>query len=246
MKLTLIPLFAGVLSLQAAPPPSTVPLTTLQLNGTAVLDSHGHINFTTTLNQAGSAFIPTPYTFGPTDEFGVFFVYQANLSTTSPPADGLAFIVQNTSSGPAYLGELGSGMGFFTGTTVPSIGVTFDYYGNAITGTPPGTLAIAQPQGVELVQTIPTLPVFGGGGTAGLRYAWIAYSNAANLMEVYYSNTSTRPATPTLQLTLPQDISSLCGGQIYIGFSAGTGSLDSIQSIGVVAVDVVNNGATRR
>jgi hypothetical protein len=241
MKLTLVPLFAGVLSLQAAPPPASVPLSTLQLNGTAVLNGLGHINFTTNLNQAGSAFIPAPYTFGPTDEFGVFFVYQANPSTTSPPADGLAFIVQNTSSGPAYLGELGSGMGFFTGTTVPAIGVTFDYYGNAITGTPPGTLAIAQPAGVELAQTIPSLPVFGGGGAAGLRYVWIAYSNATNLMQVFYSNTPTRPATPTLELTLPQDISSLCGGQIYLGFSAGTGSLDSIQSIGYVSVDVINN-----
>jgi len=236
----LLSLIAGALSLQAAPPTTTVPLNTLQLNGTAVLDSHGHINFTTTPNQAGSAFIPTPYTFGPNDEFGVFFVYQANPSTTSPPADGLAFIVQNIGS-PAYLGLGGSGMGFFTETTVPAIGVTFDYFQNGVTGTPPGTLAIAQPQGVELAQTIPSLPVFGGGGTAGLRYVWVAYSNATNLMEVFYSNTSTRPATPTLELTLPQDISSLCGGQIYLGFSGGTGSLDSIQSVGFLAVVVVNN-----
>jgi hypothetical protein len=170
----------------------------------------------------------------------VFFVYQASPGTTSPPADGLSFIVQNLSS-PAYLGLTGSGLGFFTQSAIPAIGVTFDYFQNAITGTQPGTLAVAQPAGVELAQTIPALPVFGGGGTAGLRYVWVAYSNATNVMQVFYSNTSTRPAAPTLELTLPQDISSLCGGQIYLGFGAGTGSLDSIQSIGFLAVVVVNH-----
>jgi hypothetical protein len=242
---SLLSLFAGAFFLQAAPPSPTIPLNTLQLNGAAALTSLGHITLTANLNEAGSAFIPTPYTFGPTDEFGVFFVYQASASPASPPADGMAFIVENLSS-PAYVGQSGSGLGFFTQTAIPAIGVTFDYYQNAITGTPPGTLSIAQPTGVELAQTVPSLPVFGGGGTAGLRYVWVAYSNATNLMQVFYSNTSTRPATPTLEAILPQDISSLCGGQIYLGLSAGTGSLDSTQSIGFFAVNVVNNDASVR
>jgi hypothetical protein len=233
-------LFAGVLAPQAIAASHAVPLDTLQLNGTAVLASSGHITLTTDLNQAGSAFIPTPYAFGPTGAFGVFFAYRARPSTTSP-ADGLAFVVQNTESGPAFLGFSGSGLGFFTETTVPAIGVTVDYFANAITGSAPGTLAIAAPAGIELAQTVPTPPVFGGQGVGGIRYVWVDYGNAANLMRVYYSSTPARPTTPTLQMTLPQDLSSLCGGQIYLGFSGGTGELDSIQSLERLAVDVVNH-----
>jgi hypothetical protein len=234
-------LFAGALSLPAASP-AKIPLDTLQLNGTAILNSFGHITLTTDLNEAGSAFIPTPYEFGSTGVFGVSFSYHSQPYSTSPPADGLAFIVQNTEAGAAYLGLPGSGLGFFTQTTIPAIGVTFDYYGNAITGSPAGTLAIAAPAGIELAQTIPSLPLLGGSGTGGVRYVWVVYGNAAKTMAVYYSNTSTRPATPALELTLPQDISTLFGGQIYLGFSGGTGALDSIQSIDSLAVDVVNDG----
>jgi hypothetical protein len=122
----------------------TIPLDTLQLNGTAAVNTAGHITLTTHLYSAGSAFVPAPYTFGP--------------STTSQPADGLAFIVQNTGAGPAYLGFNGSGLGFF---------------GNGITGSSPGTLAIAAPVGLELAQTIPSLAVFGGSGPAGPRYVWV-------------------------------------------------------------------------
>jgi hypothetical protein len=91
-----------------------------------------------------------------------------------------------------------------------------------------------------LAQTVPALSVFGGAGSAGIRYVWVVYSNAANVMSVYYSNTTTRPATPILEMTLPQDLSSLCGGQIYMGFSAGTGEFVSVQSIDYLAVDVVS------
>jgi hypothetical protein len=232
-----VPILMGTALLHAT---HLVPLNSLQLNGSATL-TNGVVVLTTNLDQAGSAFIPTPYTFGPNYSFVVSFAYQAAPSTTTPPADGLALVIQNTTSGPSYLGEAGSGMGFFTGNADPSVGVTFDYFQNGITGSQPGTAAIATPSGVEVVQTIPSLAVFGGGGTAGIRYVWVAYSNARNKMAVFYSNTSTLPATPILEATLPQDISSLCSGQIYIGLSGGTGSLDSIQSIGYLAVDVVND-----
>jgi len=228
---------AAFLPLQAGTP-QKVPLNTLQLNGTAILESSGHLRLTTNLDAAGSAFIPAPYAFGPSGNFIAYFVYQAEPSSTPTPADGLAFIIQNTGAAGAYLGLQGSGLGFFTQTIAPAIGVTFDYYGNAITGSPAGTLAIASPVGTDLAQTIPSLPVFGGSGSAGTRYVWIVYSNATNLMKVYYSNIGTIPATPTLEMTLPQDLSSLCGGQIYLGLSGGTGAFDSTQIIDHLAVSV--------
>jgi hypothetical protein len=208
-----------------------------------VLNGEGHVSLTTNVgNQAGSAFVPTPYVFGPADSFVVFFAYHA-LTNTEPPADGLAFVVQNTTSGPSFLGLAGSGLGFFTESELPAIGVTFDYYANGYTGSPAGTLAIAATAGADLAQTVPSLSVFGGTGAAGIRYVWVVYSNATNLMKVYYSNTTTRPAAPTLEMTLPQDLSSLCGGQIYLGFSAGTGEFVSVQSIDYLAVDVVSKTA---
>ncbi|MGC9946547.1 MAG: hypothetical protein ABSF64_09290 [Bryobacteraceae bacterium] len=238
---TLPLLLAGVLSLPAVAPADEFPLNKLQRNGSAILNNFGHITLTTNLNEAGSAFIFKPYQFGPTGKFFVSFVYHAQPYSTSPPADGLALIVENTGSGPAYIGLAGSGLGFFTQTAIPAIAVTLDYYSNEITGSPAGTLAIASPAGVDLAQIIPAIPVFGGSGNAGMRYVWVAYSNATNVMAIYYSDTSTRPATPTLEMTLPQDISSLCDGQIYLGFSGGTGALDSIQSLDFLGVDVSND-----
>ena len=196
------------------------------------MNTIGNITLTSDVYQVSSAFLPTPLTVGPKDSFAVYFSYQATplKNGSSAPADGLAFVVQNLGpTSASYIGMSGSGLGFFTGTSIPAVGVAFDYYTNAITGTPAGTVAISLPEGVAITQTTPTLPVFPGANS--YRSVWIYYYNSTKEMDVYFSDGMTRPATPILTTVLPVDLSSLMGGQVYVGVTAGTGQLGCSQTL---------------
>jgi hypothetical protein len=218
--------------------PGVIPLSSLKLNGRAYLLSDGYVRLTRNSNQASSAFVPTPFSLGPNDSFAALFVYQSQQELGQCVADGLAFVAQNTPAGPSYLGESGSGLGFFTGTVSPAIGVTFDYYPNQKTGTPANAAAIATPDGVDLVWTTPTPPALTGPGA--FRYVWVTYRNTSRIMKVFYSAALVPPATALLETTLPADLSSLFGGQVYFGVTAGTGSCYSRQFLIYLALDVVN------
>jgi hypothetical protein len=236
-RLTCFPLLLAALC--AAADPGPVPLNSLQLNGRAYLLNDGYIRLTRNSSEASSAFVPAPFTLGPNDSFGAFFVYRSQQELGQCVADGLAFVAQNTSAGPAYLGSDGSGLGFFTGTASPAIGVTFDYYPNQITGTPANAAAIATPAGVDLLWTPPVPPALSGPDEA--RYVWVSYHNPTKVIKVFYSATPAAPSLPLLEMTLPVDLSTLFGGQAYFGVTAGTGSCYSQQFLLYLALDVVNN-----
>jgi hypothetical protein len=218
--------------------PGQVPLSSMKLNGHARLLSDGYIRFTHNISQASSAFVPTPFPLGPNDGFRAYFAYESHQEFGQCIADGLAFVAQNTSAGASYLGEDGSGLGFFTGTPSPAVGVTFDYYANDITGTPANAAAIATPDGVDLVWTTPHPEALSGPDAQ--RYVWVTYDNPTKIMQVFYSATQTQPATPLLETVLPSDLSTLFGGQAYFGVTAGTGSCYSEQYLLYFALDVVN------
>jgi hypothetical protein len=230
-------LLAVLASLCAAATPGSVPLSSLQLNGWAQLMSYGSINLTNDNGQASSAFIPTPFTLGTNDSFSAFFVYQSQQEFGQCVADGLAFVVQSTAQGPGYLGEDGSGLGFFTGTASPALGVTFDYYANQITGTPPNAAAIATANGADLVWITPNPPALAGAGE--YRYVWVTYQRLNRIMRVYYSATPTHPVTPLLQTAFQVD-TSIFERPVYFGITAGTGSCYSHQDLISLWLDVQN------
>ncbi|MGA2133059.1 MAG: hypothetical protein ABSH50_12255 [Bryobacteraceae bacterium] len=227
-------------SLCAAATPGRVPLSSLQLNGSATfLQSEGAIELTSTTGQESAAFIPTAFTLGPTGEFVATFEYEARSVHDVCVGDGLAFVAQNTSAGASYLGLGGSGLGFFTLTDAPAIGITFDYYSNAYTGTPPNTAGIAVPIGMDLSWTTPDPPPYQPVPSPS-RYVWVIYKNATSLMRVYYSATPTMPSTPLLERVLPQDLSTAFGGQAYFGLTGGTGSCAAVQIINYLGLDISN------
>ncbi|HTQ56205.1 MAG TPA: L-type lectin-domain containing protein [Bryobacteraceae bacterium] len=227
-----------VFSLCHAANPGGVPLSSLTFNGWAGLLSDGYVRLTHNSSQASSAFVPTPFTLGQNDSFAAEFVYRSQQEIGQCIADGLAFVVQNSPAGPNYLGSDGSGLGFFTGTVSPAIGLTFDYYENAITGTPPNAAAIASPDGTDLVWTSPNPPALSG--PDAVRYVRVIYHNSSKIMRVYYSATPKPPTTPLLEMVLPTDLSSLLGGQAYFGVTAGTGSCYSAQVLLYLGLNVVN------
>ncbi len=238
ISLSLILYSAAVM--YGATPSSEVPLATLQLNGSAQLTSPGSITLTNEYYQAGSAFVRTPYSFPAGASFSACFFYQAQAPEPDVPADGLAFVIQNLGpNSPAYLGLSGSGMGFFTLSYYPAIAVTFNYYPNAITGSPAGTIAVATTIGANLIQNVPVLPVLPGPGL--FRGVWIQYNNTSRKLNVYYGNTTVQPTMPTLSTVLPTDLSTMLGGQVYFGITAGTGADYAVQQLKYFAVQVTTN-----
>jgi hypothetical protein len=212
-----------------------IPLSSLVLNGSAHMNNPGYIKLTEQMQQAGSAFVATPYKLNATSKFTFLFVYGSQKATSSVSADGLAMVVQNAAWGASYLGWTGSGLGYMIGSPVPALAVVFDHYQNVITGTPAGTVAVVDPSGVVLAQTIPTPAVFPAGT---MRYVWVTYDNSTRVLSVSYSDKNTMPSTPIIKLTLQQDLATMLGGQAYLGFTASTGALDAIQTLGYVAVSV--------
>ncbi len=233
-------MLAGLTVCNAASSSSAVSLNTLQLNGSAQLTSPTSITLTDNYYQAGSAFVPTPFSFPAGASFYACFFYQAQAPASAIPADGLAFVVENLGiDSPAYLALSGSGLGFFTLSYYPAIAVSVDYYVNALTGSQAGTLAIATTSGTELAQTVPSLPVLPGDGY--FRGIWVRYNDNTRLLTVYYGNTTTQPATPALTTTLATSLSTALNGQVYFGITAGTGALYSIQQLRYFAVEVVSD-----
>jgi hypothetical protein len=238
-RISLSLILSSTAAMYAASSSSEIPLATFQLNGSAQLTA-GSITLTNEYYQAGSAFVPTPYSFPAGASFFACFYYEAQTPEPDVPADGLAFVIQNLGpNSPAYLGLSGSGMGFFTLRYYPAIAVTFDYYPNAITGSPAGTVAVATTVGTDLIQNVPDLPVLPGAGF--FRGVWIQYNNLTRKLNVYYGNTTVQPALPTLSTVLPTDLSTMLGGQVYFGITAGTGADYAVQQLKYFAVEVSNN-----
>ncbi len=220
--------------------PNAVALSAFRSNGSAQIAGASPVTLTNSFYQAGSMFLPTAYKLGPKDSFEAFFTYQAQPSAGGLAADGLALVMQNVGLNAAdYLGLSGSGLGFFTLTPIPAIGVTFDFFVNAITGSPAGTMAISTPVGVNLAQVIPNLPVFPG--TGAYRAVWIQYNGAQRTLQVYYAGSNTPPANPILTTVLPTDLSTLLGGEMYLGITGGTGEFDAIQQVTSFAVEFQTN-----
>ncbi len=83
----------------------------------------------------GSAFLPKPIPFGPTDSFTAFFTMESGPGDTIPiVGDGMTFLMENTPAGPADIGEGGSGLSFFTQTVTPALAVTFNSRKTLVTG----------------------------------------------------------------------------------------------------------------
>ncbi len=232
-------ILSSTTALYGASVATQIPLNSFQLNGSAHLTGANSITLTNEYYQAASAFVPTPFPFPAGASFLACFYYEAQTPEPDIPADGLAFVVENLGpDSPAYLGLSGSGMGFFTLSYYPAIAVTLDYFPNAITGSPAGTIAVATTEGVDLVQTVPNLPVLPGAGL--LRGVWIEYNDTTQRLNVYYGSTTFQPGMPTLSTVLPTGLSTMLGGQVYFGITAGTGANYSIQQLKYFSVAVSN------
>lgn len=140
---------------------------------------------------------------------------------SAPPADGMTFTLQ--SQGLAALGDDGGGHGyasFFGNAVKPSIAVDvalFPQIGNHVN------------EQFALVQNGSLISPLAKATSPALLYGqpfwtWVDYDAKGHTMQVFVSQTATKPATPLVSAAM--DLSATVGTSVYAGFTAGTGGLD--------------------
>jgi hypothetical protein len=169
-------------------------------------------------SEAASWFATTPYSIA---GFTASFDYKA---AGASPADGMAFILQNSSAGVHALGGDGSSLGYGalanTGGTVisPSAAVEFNVY----SGHPPGT-AFATNGGTGNYHSTGNVAFWNGDQIQAV----ISY-NGSVLTETLTDLVN--GATYTANYTV--DLASVLGSKTaYVGFSAATGGGTSTQTV---------------
>ncbi len=150
--------------------------------------------------------------------FRVAFTYQSGQGTTTTRADGVTFCLQNTSAGTGAVGTGGASLGY-TGIT-NSLAIAIDQfnaqgYEYLTNGQDPATLG-------QYVETAPAVDPTNG--------------HPINVSIVYQTNVISLSLTDAVTLaTFVTNFTvgplPITGGPAYVGFTGGSGDLDSVQTI---------------
>ncbi len=150
--------------------------------------------------------------------FRVSFTYQSSQGTTATRADGITFCLQNTAAGTGAVGTGGGSLGY-TGIT-NSLAIAIDQfnaqgYEYVTNGQDPATLG-------QYVETAPAVdPTNGHPINVSIDYQTNVISLSltdAVTLATFVTNFAVGPAPIT-------------GGAAFVGFTGGSGDLDSVQTI---------------
>jgi len=214
--------------------PDFASTTGLTLSGSAVQD--GNLLRLTKAEgmKSGRAFRTEPVDLQ--QSFETSFAISMHDSTccivgTLKPADGMAFVLQ--SKGPTAGEGTGGSLGY--GGIAPSIAVEFDIFTNVgdpatdhvgivVDGNTVSHLQCANASGPTppCTGSLPS-PLYGAPV-----YAWVEYDAATQHLKVFVSQSIVKPAAPVLD----QQVSMTpLGASAYAGFTAATGSHNSVHDV---------------
>jgi hypothetical protein len=174
--------------------------------------------------EAGSAW--STARLDPARSFATFF----RLSLQGSGADGVAFVIQT--EGPGAIGRSGGGLGYgdLVGASPriavsPSVDIEFDTYGNPWD---PDYYHIAVTTNGRMQTPLVTRPSF---DLVCAPFAvWIYYDGPTHVLQIYASQSTTRPDAPVLAVTL--DIARVVGaGPAWVGFTGSTGLWTANQDV---------------
>jgi lysophospholipase L1-like esterase len=174
-------------------------------------------------NQAGSAFVKTPYTIGSDTSFNTRFQFRLSGGDGNNGADGMTFMLQNSAAGVNALGTLGGGEGY--STIGNSLAIEFDSFKSSWDSRVNQVSLLKNGNERSPLATANTPMDLNNSGALN---AWIDYDGATNQLSVFLANSTTKPATALLKTQV--DITSV-GTQAFVGFSAGTGGLTNNQDV---------------
>jgi len=205
----------------------------LQLNGNAVITGSQTLELTTASNtEAGSAYWTSRLNFDSQYNFSTFFTAKFS-NGSNPPADGIAFVIQNNTASAL---STGGGLGY-DGIT-PSLVVEFDSYYNGGWDPDANHIAIVE-NGDSHQMTNYADPPFTMSSVHSFN-VWIEYNGAIQTLEVRASTSNIRPALPLVSRVI--DMHALFGNaNLYAGLSGSTGGSYEQQEILSWLLDNVYN-----
>ncbi|MCH5372818.1 MAG: hypothetical protein JJ992_02490, partial [Planctomycetes bacterium] len=206
------------------------------LNGSAEFVFDNKLQLTTSGTfQAGSAWTTHPlsaeyhYSFSTSM---IIDVYAAGGVGDSDGlgGDGMAFVIQ--SGGSSILGGAGGDLGLPWNST-PYVAIEFDNFAGGIndSGTNGSHIGIDTSSGGSLGRA------FVGRYNGDLRgsdprYVWIEYDGLSDILDVYFSESATKPSIPTLTSTV--DFEAIFGStatSLNVGFTASTGQAVNVHEV---------------
>ncbi|MBN1853522.1 MAG: lamin tail domain-containing protein [Pirellulales bacterium] len=179
-------------------------------------------------DQAGAAWISNPFKFGEDYSFNTYMAIDVHSPAgqsdpDGPGGDGMTFVLQ--AAGNNRLGGSGGALGL-DGTGMAFVAVEFDSW---YVGSFDPNDSLPSHVGIDTsiagnLQRVGVAPFNGGESGANIRYVWIDYNGVTDLMEVFFSSTTDKPAVPILSTEV--DLAELYGGitELYAGWTAGTGT----------------------
>jgi hypothetical protein len=210
---------AALLAVLAPPLPSMAAdnaFPTMQLNGTAVLNTRQQLQLVDNYVSAGSAFVAAPITITPTTHFVSTFTVKLHKLKTLPQADGFSFMVENDPAGDQALGGDGNCIGICGISNFAAIG--FQSYSNDTVG-----LWYA-PQGSNYTQQLQPMNL--GYQTDALAVT-VTYDQPTTTLSFTATNASTGEVESNFYTV---DLSTL-GSALYVGFTGGSGGAESRETI---------------
>lgn len=201
-------------------------LPNFKLNGSALLNGTDLLVTPDQGNQIASAmYIPT---FAATSDVHIQLKLQITTTVTEG-ADGMTFVMHQDPRGAAALGDAGGGIGYGgTAKITPSIIVEMDTYKNAydLNANHIGVMVDGNEQDHKAVFT----PLFNMKTVGAPFYVWIDYTASLTKLDVYISQTATKPVLP--QLTYLVNVAQKFNNQpFYMGFTGSTGGAQSQHEI---------------
>ncbi len=127
----------------------------------------------------------------------------------------MTFLLQNSSAGADALGGAGGYLGY-DGIT-KSVAIEFDTYRNASDSSANTIAVVVNGNALQTPWAQTSAPFDLNNDTQ--YYAWVDYNGDSNLLEVFLSDSSTKPATAALATQI--DLAQIVGNSAYAGFSAG-------------------------
>lgn len=195
----------------------------LTLNGTTTQAGNALRLTNATYWNSGSAFTTTATALGSLNSFSTYFQFRITNSggdisdASGPGADGLVFVVQTVSNN---VGGSGGSIGY--GGINKSVGIEFDTFDNGLGGfnDPDGNhVGIDINGNIASVATATEPTLFNNGNVWN---AWVDYNGTTNLLEVRWSQTTSRPFAAQLSNTIDL-VHTLGQDTAYLGFTSGTG-----------------------
>ncbi len=178
----------------------------------------------------GSTFYSCPINIDSDTSFSTSF--QIDINRINGGGDGFTFILQNDSRQDNALGGEGGNLGY-SGID-PSLAIQFDVFQNTIDRDPNDNHVGINLNGSK-VSVITATPSFDIDNIDNPLNVWIDYEGTSDQIEVFLSETDTKPSTPLLEYEDDNiDLFNLIGDKVYLGFTAG-------QSSGTSAdIDILN------